>query len=623
MLTLVFGDWRDALFLAILVANSAIGIAQELRAKRTLDRLAALVAPRATVVRDGEPRERRGRGGRRRRPRAASRPATRSSPTARSTRPTRSRSTSRSSPASRRPVARAAGRRGALRLVRRRGRRALRRGARSATESYAERIAGEAREFRHPRSPLERSLNRPALRARRDGAARDPCSSSRSGSRTVGARRTRSTTAVAGMVTLVPEGLILLASRHLRGGGAPDGPARRARAAAERDRVARLGRHDLPRQDGHADRPPAPARRRPARGRRRSEEQLARRARPLRGLLAGAQPDAGRDRRGRARRTPRPPDESVPFSSRRRWSGLRLGGDALRARRARALPARPSWRSGLPREQAAGRRVVALRDDDGTLPRRRRRRRRSRPLGVAVLAEELRPETRETVAFLVERGRRAEGALRRRARDGRLDRGGRRHRRRRAAARRPRAAVRRRASWPPLARRTSVVGRISPEGKRRVVEALRGSGRYVAMVGDGVNDVPALKAARLAIAQGSGSQMAKGVADVVLVNGDFAVVPAMVAEGRQDPPQRPAGDEALRHQVGLRRLPDPRRSGITPQPSTRCCRATSRSSATLTVGIPAFFLALAPSEGPLAHGRLPAGRRPLRRPRRASPPGSA
>ncbi len=41
---------------------------------------------------------------------------------------------------------------------------------------------------------------------------------------------------------------------------------------------------------------------------------------------------------------------------------------------------------------------------------------------------------------------------------------------------------------------TSVVGRITPDGKRRVVEGLRSAGRYVGMVGDGVNDVPALKA---------------------------------------------------------------------------------------------------------------------------------
>jgi cation-transporting ATPase E len=52
-LTLVFGDWRDALFLGIVVANSGIGIVQEVRAKRSLDRLAVLVAPTAKVLRDG------------------------------------------------------------------------------------------------------------------------------------------------------------------------------------------------------------------------------------------------------------------------------------------------------------------------------------------------------------------------------------------------------------------------------------------------------------------------------------------------------------------------------------------------------------------------------------------
>jgi magnesium-transporting ATPase (P-type) len=55
-LTLAFGDWRDALFLGILVSNSAIGIVQEVRAKRALDSLAALVAPTTTVIRDGQPR---------------------------------------------------------------------------------------------------------------------------------------------------------------------------------------------------------------------------------------------------------------------------------------------------------------------------------------------------------------------------------------------------------------------------------------------------------------------------------------------------------------------------------------------------------------------------------------
>ena len=57
VLVIAFGDWRDALFLGVIVANSAIGIFQEVRAKRALDRLAALVAPTATVVRDGAPRD--------------------------------------------------------------------------------------------------------------------------------------------------------------------------------------------------------------------------------------------------------------------------------------------------------------------------------------------------------------------------------------------------------------------------------------------------------------------------------------------------------------------------------------------------------------------------------------
>lgn len=55
-LTLAFGDWRDALFLGIVVSNAGIGITQELRAKRALDRLAALVAPHGRVVRDGKDR---------------------------------------------------------------------------------------------------------------------------------------------------------------------------------------------------------------------------------------------------------------------------------------------------------------------------------------------------------------------------------------------------------------------------------------------------------------------------------------------------------------------------------------------------------------------------------------
>src|SRR6478672_9420447 len=56
VLTIAFASWKDALFVGILVANIAIGSFQEIRSKRALDRLAALVAPQASVVRDGATR---------------------------------------------------------------------------------------------------------------------------------------------------------------------------------------------------------------------------------------------------------------------------------------------------------------------------------------------------------------------------------------------------------------------------------------------------------------------------------------------------------------------------------------------------------------------------------------
>ena len=68
--------------------------------------------------------------------------------------------------------------------------------------------------------------------------------------------------------------------------------------------------------------------------------------------------------------------------------------------------------------------------------------------------------------------------------------------------------------------------RLTPDNKRALIEALTGHGAYVAMIGDGVNDVPAMKASRLAIALGSGSQLAKSVADSVLVADSFRRHPA-------------------------------------------------------------------------------------------------
>ena len=140
------------------------------------------------------------------------------------------------------------------------------------------------------------------------------------------------------------------------------------------------------------------------------------------------------------------------------------------------------------------------------------------------------------------------------------------------------------------------MGRISPYGKRAVVGALDDAGRYVAMVGDGVNDVPALKEARLAMAQGSGAQIARSVADLVLVRDDFGAVPGMVAEGRQ----------ILRNIQRVARLFVTKTVftalvGLAVGIPTATYPLLPRQftiASTVTIGIPAFVLALAPSSGP-------------------------
>jgi cation-transporting ATPase E len=83
------------------------------------------------------------------------------------------------------------------------------------------------------------------------------------------------------------------------------------------------------------------------------------------------------------------------------------------------------------------------------------------------------------------------------------------------------------------AERVTVFGRITPRQKRDLVEALRRRGHYVAMIGDGVNDVLALKAAHLAVAVRSGSPVTRDVADIVLVNDSFAALPAALREGQR------------------------------------------------------------------------------------------
>ena len=85
----------------------------------------------------------------------------------------------------------------------------------------------------------------------------------------------------------------------------------------------------------------------------------------------------------------------------------------------------------------------------------------------------------------------------------------------------------------PVVEGHTVFGRVTPDQKRAMVDALRRGGHVIAMTGDGVNDTLALKDADLGIAMGSGSAVARGVAQLVLLDDQFAVLPSVVSEGRR------------------------------------------------------------------------------------------
>ncbi len=79
----------------------------------------------------------------------------------------------------------------------------------------------------------------------------------------------------------------------------------------------------------------------------------------------------------------------------------------------------------------------------------------------------------------------------------------------------------------------NIFGRMKPENKERVIESLKSQGRYVAMIGDGVNDVKSLKTAQVGISLQSGAGAARGVADMILIDDNFSALPKALVEGRR------------------------------------------------------------------------------------------
>ena len=98
----------------------------------------------------------------------------------------------------------------------------------------------------------------------------------------------------------------------------------------------------------------------------------------------------------------------------------------------------------------------------------------------------------------------------------------------------------------------TVFGRVTPQQKRAMVEALQSRGHVVAMTGDGVNDVLALKDADIGVAMGSGSRGHAAVAQLVLLDGDFAALPAGGGRGAPGHRQRRAGREPVPDQDRVR-----------------------------------------------------------------------
>ncbi len=84
-----------------------------------------------------------------------------------------------------------------------------------------------------------------------------------------------------------------------------------------------------------------------------------------------------------------------------------------------------------------------------------------------------------------------------------------------------------------VAERTTIFGRVDPELKARLVGALKARGRYVAMTGDGVNDILPVRTANVGVAMRSGSPATRGVADLVLVKDDFSIVPEAIRDGQR------------------------------------------------------------------------------------------
>lgn len=153
-----------------------------------------------------------------------------------------------------------------------------------------------------------------------------------------------------------------------------------------------------------------------------------------------------------------------------------------------------------------------------------------------------------------------------------------------------------------VVRKTKVFGRVTPHEKKRIVKALQEDGHTVAMTGDGVNDVLALKTSDCGIAMANGSDATKAVAQLVLMKSDFSALPKVVEEGRKQIQNLERVSELFLTKTVFSIFVSVISSILLiPFPIEPIQLSLVGSCA---IGIPAFFLALLPSTGRVEKGFL-------------------
>ncbi|MEU0253487.1 HAD-IC family P-type ATPase [Streptomyces sp. NPDC006184] len=288
--------------------------------------------------------------------------------------------------------------------------------------------------------------------------------------------------------------------------------------------------------------------------------------------------------------------ESLPFSSARKYSGAAFSeGDGevstwlLGAPDVLLGPGAPAL-AETARLNEQGLRVLLLarasRDLDDAEPARG-----ARPTALVVLEQRLRADAAETLRYFAEQGVRAkvvsgDNAVSVGAVAARLGLDGTAVDARQLPDDRPALAEALDAG--------TVFGRVGPRRKRDMVGALRSRGHTVAMTGDGVNDVLALKDADIGVAMGSGSEATRAVAQIVLLDNSFASLPPVVAEGR-----RVIGNITRVATLFLVKTV----YSVLLAVLVVCAQVEYpflprhlTLLSTLTIGVPAFFLALAPNK---------------------------